>query len=231
MREIARSVVEPAAEARAILRHATPKDAGFLSWAILTASRGHLSKGWFDIALNQPEDGCLQFLRQLTTATAPSRWHYSRFLLVESAGYPTAALCAFRAADTYLVSPLAIAEAAQSVRLSVTEQAQIWKRGAYLFSCSTRSADDTWVLESIATLPNHRQRGYTSMLLARAIEDGRARGLKEAEVSVVIGNVAAERTYLAAGFRCVNDSLHSDFEAATGAIGQRRLVKALQSAG
>jgi GNAT superfamily N-acetyltransferase len=227
MFDIARSVAEPAAEAGALLRDARPGDAGFLSWAILTASRGHLSKGWFDIALDQPEDNCLQFLRQLTTATAHSRWHYSRFLIVESAGCPAAALCAFRAADAYLASPLAIADAAQSVGLSPAEQARIWKRGAYLFTCSTRSADDNWVLESIATLPDHRQRGYTSMLLARAIEDGRARGLKEAEVTVVIGNLAAERMYVAAGFRCVSESLHADFKTATGAIGQRRLVKAL----
>jgi hypothetical protein len=65
------------------------------------------------------------------------------------------------------------------------------------------------------------------MLLAQALEEGRARKLKEAEITVVIGNVAAERTYVAAGFRCVSESLHADFMAATGAAGQRRLVKAL----
>lgn len=227
MPETARCASEPAAEAGALIRHATPKDADFLSWALLAASRGHLSRGWFDIALNQPESDCLQFLRELTTATAPSRWHYSRFLVVESAGSPNAALCAFRAGDAYLVSPLAVTEAAQSVGLSLAEQAQLWKRGAYLFSCGTRSLDDSWVLESIATLPNHRQRGYTSMLLARAIEDGRAKGLQEAEITVVIGNVAAERTYVAAGFHCVGESLHPDFEQATGALGQRRFVRAL----
>jgi len=227
MPETARCVSEPATQAGTLIRHATPGDADFLSWAVLAASRGHLSKGWFDIALNQPEDRCLQFLRQLTTATAPSRWHYSRFLVMESAGSPTAALSAFRAADAYLASPLAVTEAANNAGLSRAELAQIWTRGAYIFSCSTRSADDCWVLESIATLSSHRQRGYTAMLIARAIEDGRARGLKEAEITAVIGNVAAERAYVAAGFRCVNESLHADFEAATGAIGQRRFIKAL----
>src|SRR6185436_7106563 len=127
----------------------------------LAASRGHLAKGWFDIALNQSEDSCLRFLRRLTTTTAPSRWHYSRFLVVESAGYATAALCAFRAADAYLASAVAMTEAARSMGLTPAELAQIWMRGAYLFSCSSRPADDCWVLESIATLPKHRQLGYT----------------------------------------------------------------------
>lgn len=227
MPETTQCVANPVAEAGTFIRHATLNDANLLSWAILAASRGHLAKGWFDIALNQPEDGCLQFLRLLTTATAPSRWHYSRFLVVQSAGCAVAALCAFRAADAYLASPVAITEAAHKAGLSTAEQAQIWSRGAYLFNCSARSADDSWVLESIATLPDHRQRGYTSMLLARALEDGRARRLQEAEISVVIGNVAAERTYVAAGFRCVSESLHAEFKTATGAIGQRRLVRVL----
>jgi len=227
MPETAQHAAEPEAERGAFIRRATLEDSDFLSWVILAASRGHLVRGWFDIALDQPEQGCLHFLKRLTAASAPSRWHYSRFLVVESAGSPVAALCAFRAADAYLASPIAIIEAARSAGLPSAGHAQIWKKGAYQFSCSARSPDDCWVLESIATLPNHRQRGYTSMLLARAIEDGRARGLKEAEITVVIGNEAAERTYIAAGFRRVSESLHTDFETATGAIGQRRLVRAL----
>lgn len=227
MPKTAECVPELAAETGALIRKASPDDVDFLSWVVLAASRGHLARGWFDIALNQPEDICLQFLRGLITATALSRWHYSRFLVVESAGHPTAGLCAFRAADAYLASPIAVTEAAESMGLTRSQRAQIWTRGAYLFSCSSRCADDCWVLESIATLPKHRHRGYTSMLLARAIDDGRDRGLEEAEITVVIGNVMAERTYVAAGFSCVSESLHADFETATGAIGQRRFVKAL----
>jgi GNAT superfamily N-acetyltransferase len=83
------------------------------------------------------------------------------------------------------------------------------------------------VMESIATVPSHRRRGYTSMLLAAAIHEGRAGGCKEAEITVVIGNAAAERTYVAAGFRRISESTHPDFQAATSAIGQRRLVRAL----
>ena len=134
------------------IRKATAEDAEFLAWVVLAASRGHLAKGWFDIALHQSEDGCLRLLRSLTTTTALSRWHYSRFLVVESAGSPAAALCAFRAADAYLASPVAITEAAQSVGLTRAELAQIWSRGAYQFSCSRRPADDCWVLESIAKI-------------------------------------------------------------------------------
>jgi GNAT superfamily N-acetyltransferase len=211
------------------IRQATRQDAAFLGWAILAASRGHLTRGWFDIALNWPEDQCLTFLRRLTTTAARSRWHYSRFLIADGDAGPVATLCAFRFGDAYTTSPLAVAEAAESVGVPCKEQAAMWKRGAYMFTCTTRPDDDCWVIESIATLPDFRQRGYTSALLARTLEDARALGLREAEITAVIGNDFAAHTYEKAGFHCAGDHHHPDFETATGSTGQRRFVKTLCS--
>jgi len=55
-----------------VIRAAVRQDADFLAWVILTASRGHLARGWFDIALNQPEGRCLEFLKRLSITAAPS---------------------------------------------------------------------------------------------------------------------------------------------------------------
>src|SRR5579862_5357151 len=111
-------------------------DAAFLASIILTASRGHLARGWFDLALDRSETECLTFLKQLTTTGARSVWHYSRFLVAEEVDTgPVAALSAFPAADAYPVSPIAIAETGESLGLTPEEQAAIWERGEYAFTC------------------------------------------------------------------------------------------------
>lgn len=61
------------------IRTAEAQDADFLSWAILTAARSHREKGWFDLVVDQPEEGCLRYLRRLTLAETRSWWHWSRF--------------------------------------------------------------------------------------------------------------------------------------------------------
>lgn len=211
----------------ALIRPAKRGDALFLAWAILTASRGHLPKGWFDIALNKCDGELIQFLIELTTAKTRSRWHYSRFLVAEVRAGVVAALCAFRAGDAYLTSPGAVTEVAETLGISVAEQAIIWQRGAYLFACTPRSDDNVWVIESAATLPTCRHEGYADALLMQAVENGRGLGLKEAEVCILIGNAPAERTCEKGGFRFSKEWRDAGCEVACGSPGLRRLVKTL----
>jgi len=208
-----------------LIRRGERDDARFLAWAVLTASRGHLERGWFDIALNKSESECLEFLHALTTADIPSRWHYSRFLVAETEDGAVAALCAFRTADADQYSLSALAQTADVLGLSAAEQALIWQRGAYLSHCTMRPDNDSLLIESIATLPKFRRRGYTAALLERATEEGRAAGRTQAEMAVFIGNEPAERGYLNAGFHCVGELRHPAFAAICGASGQRRLLK------
>jgi len=210
-----------------LIRRGRKDDARFLAWVVLTSSRGHLERGWFDIALNKSESQCLEFLHALTTAAIPSRWHYSRFLVAETEDCAVAALCAFRTADAYQYSLSALAQTADMLGLPPAEQALIWQRGAYLSHCTMRPDDDSLMIESIATLPKFRRRGYTTALLERAMEEGRAAGRAQAEMAVLIGNEPAERGYLNAGFRCAGELRHPAFAAICGAAGQRRLLKAL----
>jgi hypothetical protein len=48
-----------------VIRMACQDDASFLGW-VIAAARGHLPRGWFDIALAQPEGWCLKFARRLS---------------------------------------------------------------------------------------------------------------------------------------------------------------------
>jgi GNAT superfamily N-acetyltransferase len=212
-----------------VIRSAVREDARFLAWAILTASRGHLPRGWFDIALDQPESGCLEFLKRLTTTTARSCWHYSRFLVAEAQAQPVSTLCTCWAADAYAVSTAALIETMETMGLPPAEQALIWERGSYLFNCTTRPDEDCWIIENIATLPDFRRHGYTAALLAQAVENGRAQGLREAQITFIIGNESGELAYKAAGFHFAHEQRHPAFEATAGAPGLRRFVRALQT--
>ncbi len=209
-----------------VIRAADRQDTDFLAWVILAASRGHLAKGWFDIALNRSEATCLDFLRRLSTTESLSWWHYSRFLVAESEGRPASALSAFPAGEGYGLSQAAMSEAADALGLPASEQSAIWQRGAYIFLCAMDGQDDCWTMENIATLPGYRGRGLTTALLERAAEDGRARGFKEAQITSFIGNQSAQRAYEKAGYRCIDEWRHPEFEAIAGAPGLRKFVRA-----
>lgn len=209
------------------IRAARAADAEFLAWAILTASRGHLGRGWFDIVLDQPEGQCLEFLRQLSVTETRSWWHYSRFMLAEISEEPVAALSAFRAGEGYPLSQAAMDEAAERLGVPASERSAMWQRGAYVFLCALGINDDCWTLENVATLPSHRRRGLTRALLDRAVEEGRIRGCSEAQITFLIGNEPAERAYAGAGFRFAEERRHPDFEANAGAPGMRRFARSL----
>jgi GNAT superfamily N-acetyltransferase len=118
-------------------------------------------------------------------------------------------------------------EVAEALQMPASERSAIWQRGAYVFLCATGGEDDFWALENVATHPAYRRRGLTNALLNRAVEQGRGLGLKEAQIAFLIGNEAAERAYLSAGFRLAGERRDPDFEAIAAAPGLRRVVRPL----
>ena len=213
--------------ANAVIRPARPDDADFLGWAILAASRGHLPRGWFDIALGRPESLTLEFAKRLSVAQAPSWWHYSRFVLAEVGGKAVGALAEFRAGEAYPLSQAAMEEVAGVLGMQAADRSAIWQRGSYIFLCAMEGGDDGWTVENIAVLPSHRGLGLTRTLLERAVEDGRQRRLSQAQITFFIGNQSAERAYAKAGFHIAAERRHPDFEAVAGAPGLRRVVRSL----
>ena len=210
-----------------LIRSARPEDADMLAWTILAAARSHVPLGWLDIALRQPRDSCLDYVRRLTLTQARSWWHYSRFLVSEIDGNFASALCAFRAGDAYPQSAIAMAEAADSLGWSEQDQKAMRERSAFVFSCMMETDDDFWVLENIATLPKHCGRGLAQALIRYALLIGQSKGLRQAQITFLSGNEAAERTYIKAGFKFADEKCHPDFEAAIGARGLRRYIRDL----
>ena len=152
-----------------VIRCGLPEDAGFIARNILAAQRGHLPRGWFDIALGRPDAECLAFVEQIATAQSQSWWHTSQFIIAEIEGKPAAALCAMPAAGTIAAARAAIEEVADTTGLNGAELAAIFRRGAYAAACWVQGGDGDWLIEHVATLPAHRGRGLVQALIGHAL--------------------------------------------------------------
>lgn len=207
------------------LRDASPEDAPFLAWAILAATRSHLSKGWFDIAFALPDVQLLGVIERLVRAETRSLWHFSYFQIAALGGEPAAALAAFRSADAFPPSQAAIDEVAHDLGWAKSELDAIEARGSYIYTCLfDGDADpDAWIIENVATRPDYRGRGAAGRLVRRALAIGRERGHEIAQLTEMIGNTRARRVYEREGFTVIAERRHPQFEAATGAPGFARL--------
>jgi ribosomal protein S18 acetylase RimI-like enzyme len=209
------------------IRRATPEDADFIAWTILTAQRGHRPRGWFDIALDWPEPLSRAFVRRIALAHKRSWWHTSHFLIAEADGRPAAALCALPARGSGNDARTAINEVANAAELDTSEMQAIWQRGAYSGTCWTTGDDDNWLIEHVAAESSHRGRGLVQALLEHALAAGKAAGYRRACIVFYIGNDAAERCYVKAGFTFAEEKRNPEFEALTGAPGFRRFERAI----
>jgi ribosomal protein S18 acetylase RimI-like enzyme len=209
------------------IRPARIDDAKFIARTILAAQRGHVPRGWFDIALDWPEPQCLAFVERIATAQTQSWWHVSQFILAEVDGEPAAALCAMPAAGTVSAGRSAITEVAERLRLNASETAAIFRRGAYAAGCWIQGGEADWLIEHVASLPMYRGRGLVQALIDHALSAGQSAGFERASISFLIGNEAAQRCYEKAGFIFAEEKRHLDFEAITSAAGFRRFERRL----
>jgi ribosomal protein S18 acetylase RimI-like enzyme len=203
------------------IRRARIDDANFIARTILSAQRGHVARGWFDIALDWPEPRCLAFVEQIATAQTQSWWHVSQFIVAEVDGEPAAALCAMPAAGTVSAGRSAITEVAEHFGLTASETAAVFRRGAYAAGCWIQGGEADWLIEHVASLPMYRGGGLVQALIERALVAGKSAGFARASISFLIGNEAAQRCYAKAGFTFAEEKRDRDFEAMTNAAGFR----------
>ncbi len=210
---------------KAKIRPGKPDDADFLAHVMMLASRGHLRRGVWDLIAGGSEENCLDYLRRLALSEPVSLCHYSSFIVAEHDGRPAAALCGF---DPRAGGWEVLADAMKNVQsekgwTQVDEKASA-ARTAPVWQCTFDTLVGAWVIESVATIPECRRRGYADALMAEILETGRARGHSIAQLTILIGNLAAQHAYEKAGFRAIDQKRHPDFEAALGAAGFMRMV-------
>ena len=209
------------------IRPARREDAKFVAWLILTAGRAHVTRGIWEVILDGTEQENLKFLSLLAVTTIPHLFHYSCYLIAESDGRPVSGLGGY---DPNSMGYPALQQAMPQVfkqlgQLGPDRQAQ--KRAERVLCCIPDNAQDTWIIDSVATLPAYRRKGIVDRLLAAIIEKGRQKGFRRAQINLYIGNRPAQRAYEKHGFKIADQKCHPDFEAEIGSPGMARMLRNL----
>jgi translation initiation factor 4G len=210
------------------IRPATEADADFVSWVILAASRSHLPLGAWDHFVDADEAAVLAFVRRMVTQDVRSFCRWEGFLVAEVDGVPAAGLSGYASSDPAMANPdPAIALATRDLRWSEARQRAAGERIAAFLTCVTEPPPDTWVVEWVATRPEHRRRGVMHELLLAVADVGRRHGFARSQISVFVGNTAARCAYERAGFAFVDAKRHPDFARLLGCPGVERLLMEL----
>lgn len=199
---------------------ARPEHAPFLARIILAASRSHLARGPFDLALALDDRELLAVLERMTLGSLVCNCHFSRFLVAEVEGLPAGALAAFDPAEADL-PPLSVALQAACGALDYGNRriARVLARVHVLDTCFPAVDPGTWTIEWVGVGETYRRRGICSQLLTAILAEGAHRGCRLAQVSTYIGNDAATAAYASAGFLASREHRTPEFQALLGAPG------------
>jgi ribosomal protein S18 acetylase RimI-like enzyme len=209
------------------IRDARPSDVPFLAWVQQEAARSHVPRGFWDFAFPGADADRLRIVGRIAAAAPVSFCHWSGFLVAETDGQAAAALSGYTTPSVTAGSELfaAMGEALDAEGWDEQQRQAMGERFAPFMTCLPDTAEDAWIIEWVATCPEHRGRGLVRALLHAILERGSARGHRQAQIAVLIGNTPAQRAYERVGFKVADEMTHPDFERAVGCPGIRRLLR------
>ena len=209
------------------IRNARKNDAAFLAWLILTAGRAHVRRGIWEVVLNLPEDKCLSFLELLSVTGAPHLFHHSCYLLAEVEGDPVSGLGGYDP-DTQGYPKLMEALPEVFVKSGEIPAKKITSGQPPRITASIPpSIAGAWVIDSVATIPSFRRRGIVDKLLDNVLELGQRKGYRQAQISIYMGNLAAQRAYEKHGFKLLDEWPDPYFQEEIGSPGMARMIRDL----
>ena len=210
-----------------VVRPARESDVPFLSWVQQEAARSHLPKGFWDLSFPGADEDRLRIMGRICKSPVRSFCHWSGFLVAEVDGNAVAGLSGYTNASVATGPALfeALDHALDEEKWSAEQREAMGGRIAPFLTCIPEAADDSWVIEWVATRPEYRGKGLISTLLHAILDLGRERGHKLMQIGVLIGNTPAQRAYESVGFKVVDEKSHPDFERAIGCPGIRRLLR------
>jgi ribosomal protein S18 acetylase RimI-like enzyme len=210
------------------IRPARDSDAEFIAWVQQTAARSHVERGFWDVAIPGREAPRLELIAALARAEPRSFCHWSRFLVAEVDGEPAAALSGYEpdrhGGGAFLE---ALTGTLRRARWSDAEMEALYGRTTAFMSCIPETPGDAWVVEWVATLPEHRGCGHVKHLLPAILDEGRRAGFRRAQIAVLIGNTPAQKAYEGAGFAVADEKASPEFEREFGCPGIRRMLRDL----
>jgi ribosomal protein S18 acetylase RimI-like enzyme len=201
-------------------------DARFLATVMQLASRGHVTRGVWDLIIGGDDEYCLDYLTRLALIEPVSLCHYSSFMVAECDGVPAAALCGFDPNEGGW--PVVIEHCnrvAAQLRWTSDDQRKSAERAAPVWPCIPNQAEGAWVVENVGTLPEFHRRGLVDLLMARVLEDGRRRGHRLSQITLFIDNFPAQHAYEKAGFSFCDERRSAEFAALVGCPGFRRMLR------
>ena len=209
------------------IRSATPEDAPLLAKSILIAGRAHVKKGIWEVVIGGTKKECLDFLNLITITNIPHLFHYSQYLIAEeSSGSPVGSLGGYDPRTFgYEALSQAIPEVIKKLNLDEKFSKNSEERSAKVLICIPKSIDGAWVIDSVATFPEHRGKGVAGKLLYAILEKGKTQGYSHAQVSTYIGNEPALKLYRNFGFKIIEEIRDQYFEKNIGSPGMLSLVK------
>ncbi len=197
-------------------RKGTISDIPFLARIEYEASLPPLNHCFWEDILQGTGTDALQFIEAMLRADAGNWGNAADFLIVEDRGKPVAAAAGYTPnSENYCPLRLSgldkIAQALNwSEEITATFRAryvQFWGGNLRPFFLTPQA---TWIIETVAVLPEARGRGLGKVLIKALLEEGRSQQHSYAGIMVIHGNDAARRTYESVGFKPYQ-TFHADY--------------------
>jgi GNAT superfamily N-acetyltransferase len=204
------------------IRPARPDDARFLAWAVVESARSHLPRGFWDLWIPDDDERRFAFVEKLLISERPSLWHWTLFHIAEVDGSPGATLSGCDPSQL-LIPDAAVGEVMAASGWSEADGAAAIARATPFFGCMHDPAPGAWIVESVATRPEARGQGLAAALVEHVLALGRRRGHEQAQLSLMIGNAAAQRVYERAGFAITDEKRDPALEVAIGCPGVAKM--------
>ena len=164
------------------IRQALKADAAFLAWLILTAGRAHVKRGIWEVILGSSEKDCLAFLEMVAVTHTPHLFQHTCYLVAELDGQPVAGLGGYDPNKLgYPALQKALTEVFSQIGLNPDETNR--NESPRILDCVPDAVEGAWIIDSVATLPEHRRKGFVDRLLEEIIEKGRRQGFQRIPVS------------------------------------------------
>jgi ribosomal protein S18 acetylase RimI-like enzyme len=207
---------------------ATPDHSPFLARVILSASRSHLDRGPFDIALGLETEDLLDVLEWMSLSDFIGNCHFSRFVVAEMSGEPVGALSAYDPGESGLF-PLgaALSDAYSALGYDEEKLPSVLRCLEVVQRCLPPAQPGTWIVEWVAVENAFRRQGIVGHLLQQALGSGVRRSLLRSQVSTYVGNHAAIGAYEKVDFRIDRERRDPDFEALLGVPGMVTMLRQL----
>jgi len=205
----------------AVIRPAGPGDADQVAHLTYLAGKSHLEISIYDLMFPGNMEFKLEQLRKLFTASTPSWFHYSHYLVAETDGRVAASLCGYNEAQA---GGRKVRKAFEEIGWGSTRGREMAERLRPFYRVYPTHPEDAWVIENVAVFPAFRRRGLISALLEKVLDRGRRLGYRYAELGMLIGNLPARRAYEKAGMTVVEESTDTEFEKIFGCPGMARMV-------